>query len=203
MEKLQITRSSPDHDELVELYKKEKNSKLKERYQALYLMTVLRNCTKVADLIKKSRTSIQTWVKAFNEGGLEAIVPNSPPGRPSSLTEDQKELLKADVSTHPRKLGYDFSNWEGKSVSEHIKNKFGVLLKVRQCQYLLHELGFALQPPDINFPRLIPKNKRNSSKNFKKTRFFWTKRYNSFLGRGEHPVRSNHHSHVFFKRAST
>lgn len=87
MEKLQITRSSPDHDELVELYKKEKNSKLKERYQALYLMIVLRNCTKVADLIKKSRTTIQTWVKRFNKGGLEAIVPNSPPGRSSSLTE--------------------------------------------------------------------------------------------------------------------
>ncbi len=38
MEKLQITRSSPDYDELVELYKKEKNSKLKERYHALFLI---------------------------------------------------------------------------------------------------------------------------------------------------------------------
>jgi len=168
MEKLQITRSSPDHDELVEFYKKEKNSKLKERYQALYLMTELRNCTKVADLIKKSRTTIQTWVKAFNKGGLEEIVPNSPPGRPSSLTEEQKELLKADVSTHPRELGYDFSNWEGKSVSEHIKNKFGVLLKVRQCQYILHELGFALQRPGYKFPKADPEEQKEFIQDFKK-----------------------------------
>jgi len=111
MKKLQITRSSPDHDELVKLYKKEKDLKLKERYQALYLMIELENCTKVAELIKKSRTTIQTWVKLFNSGGLEGIVPDSPPGRPSSLTEDQKQLLKFDVSTHPRELGYDFSNW--------------------------------------------------------------------------------------------
>lgn len=168
MEKLQITRSSPDHDELVELYKKEKNTKLKERYQALYLMIELRNCTKVADLIKKSRTTIQTWVKAFDKGGIEAIVPNTPPGRPSSLTEDQKQLLKADVTTHPRKLGYDFSNWEGKSVSEHIKNKFGVLLKVRQCQYILHELGFTLQRPRYKFPKADPEKQEEFIRDFKK-----------------------------------
>ena len=168
MEKLQIMRSSPDHDGLVELYKKEKNIKLKERYQALYLMIELENCTKVAELIKKSRTTIQTCVKTFNKGGLEAIVPNSPPGRPSSLTEDQKKLLKADVSTHPRELGYDFSNWEGKSVSEHIKNKFGVLLKVRQCQYLLHELGFTLQRPRYKFPKADPEEQEEFIQEFKK-----------------------------------
>jgi putative transposase len=168
MEKLQIMRSLPNHDELVELYKKEKNIKLKERYQALYLMNELENCTKVAELIKRSRTTIQTWVKAFNKGGLEAILPNAPPGRPSSLTEGQKNLLKADVSTHPRELGYDFSNWEGKSVSEHIKNKFGVLLKVRQCQYLLHELGFTLQRPRYKFPKADPEEQEEFIQEFKK-----------------------------------
>lgn len=168
MKKLQITRSSPDHDELVELYKKAKISKLKERYQALYLMIELENCTKVAQLIKKSRTTIQSWIKAFNKGGLEAIVPNSPPGRPSRLTKEQKRKLKNDIATHPRKLGYDFSNWEGKSVSEHIKNKFGVLLKVRQCQYILHELGFTLQRPRYKFPKAVPKEQEEFVQAFKK-----------------------------------
>jgi len=36
MENIQITRSSPDHDELIELYKNEKNPKLNERYNALF-----------------------------------------------------------------------------------------------------------------------------------------------------------------------
>jgi transposase len=168
MKKLQIIRSSPDHDELVELYKKERNIKLKERYQALYLMIELENCTKVAELVKKSRTTIQTWVKTFNRGGLEAIVPESPPGRPSSLTDDQKQVLIADISTHPRELSYDFSNWEGKSVSAHIKNKFGVLLKVRQCQYLLHELGFTLQRPRYKFPKADPEEQEKFIQEFKK-----------------------------------
>jgi transposase len=153
MKKLQITRSSPDHDDLVELYKKERKSKLKERYQALYLMIEIQNCTKVAELIKKSRNTVQTWVNLFNEGGLETIAPESPPGRPSGLSDEQKEELKADVMTHPRELGYDFSNWEGKSVAEHVRVKFGVSFTVRNAQKLLHALGFTLQRPKYKFPK--------------------------------------------------
>lgn len=169
MKKLQITGSSPDYEKLVELYKNEKNAKLKERYLALVLMHEFQNCTTVAELVKKSRTTIQSWVKAFNEGGIEAIVPNSPPGCPSRLSEEQKEELKKDILTHPRKLGYEFSNWEGKSVSEHIKIKFGILLKVRQCQYLLHELGFTLQRPRYKFPKADAEKQKEFIQEFKKS----------------------------------
>ena len=168
MEKLQITRSSPDHDELVELYKKESRIKLKERYQALYLMTELRNCTKIAELIKKSRKTVQTWVKTFNEGGLEGLIPNSPPGRPSRLSQDQKDELKLDIMTHPRELGYEFSNWEGKSVAEHIHVKLGVFLTVRSAQKLLHALGFSLQRPKYKFPKADLEKQEEFIKAFKK-----------------------------------
>lgn len=93
-------------------------------------MIELRNCTKVAKLIKKSRKTVQTWLKIFNIGGLEELIPNSPPGRPSRLSQSQKDELKLDIMTHPRELGYEFSNWEGKSVAEHIHVKFGVILTV-------------------------------------------------------------------------
>ncbi len=169
MKKLQITRTSPDYNGLVDLYKKEKNPKLKERYQALYLMCELNSCTNVAKFLKKDRRTIQLLVNVFNERGLEAIKPKSPPGRPSRLTEKQKAKLKKDILTHPRKLGYEFSNWEGKSVSEHIKTKFGILLKVRQCQYLLHELGFSLQRPRYKFPKADPEKQQEFIKEFKKS----------------------------------
>ncbi|HEY0088910.1 MAG TPA: winged helix-turn-helix domain-containing protein [Candidatus Lokiarchaeia archaeon] len=153
MEKLQITRSSPNYDELVELYRKEKRAKLKERYHALSLMHEWKNCTKVANIVKKSRATIVNWVNAFNEGGLEAIVPNLPPGRSKRLSELQLEQLKEDVLKNPREIGYEFSNWEGKSVSHHIKKEFAISLGVRQCQYLLHDLGFTLQRPRYAFPK--------------------------------------------------
>jgi len=168
MQKLQITRNSPNHDELVELYKREKRAKLKVRYHALLLMLEFHDCTMVAELVKKSQRTIQLWVNAFNKGGLESIVPNSPPGRPSSLSEEQKAELKADVLTPPRELGYEFSNWEGKSVVHHIKQKFDLELSVRQAQRLLHELGFSLQRPRYKFPKADPEKQKAFLNDFKK-----------------------------------
>jgi len=62
-----MLRRFPNHDELVNLYKKEKYPKLKERYYALFLMREYRNCTTVAELFKKSRRTIQLWINSFNE----------------------------------------------------------------------------------------------------------------------------------------
>lgn len=168
MKKLQITRSTPNYEKLVELYKTEKNAKQKVRYHALVLMHELKNCIKVAEIIKMSDRSVQLWVKTFNKAGLKGIELNSPPGRPSRLSQSQLEELKQDVLTHPRELNHDFSNWEGKSVSEHIKNKFGVDLKVRRCQYILHELGLSLQRPRYDFPKADPEEQEKFIEEFKK-----------------------------------
>lgn len=132
-------------------------------------MHELKNRAKVASIVKKSLKSIQLWVKAFNEGGIQGIIPGKPPGRPSRLLKAQMEVLKADALTHPRKLGYEFSNWEGKSVSEHIKKKFGVSLKVRQCQNILHKLNLSLQRPRYKFPKADREKQKEFKKEFKKS----------------------------------
>jgi putative transposase len=169
VKKLQIESDSPIYDDLVELYRKEKNHKLKERYHALVLMHEFKNCPKVAQLLKRSRRIVQSWINAFNKGGIEALIPIKPPGRPSRLSKEQMRELETDVLTHPRKLGYDFSNWEGKSVSYHIKKKFGVVLKVRQCQNLLHEMDLTLQRPRHEFPNADPKERERFIRKFKKS----------------------------------
>ena len=63
------------------------------------------------------------------------------------------KILKTDVLTHLRKLEYEFSNREGKSVSEHIKKKFGVSLKVHQRKNIRHKLNLSLQHPRYKFPK--------------------------------------------------
>lgn len=168
MRSLQITRNSPDHDNLVELYRKERNSRLKERYQALYLLSEGKNCTQVAKTIKRSRRTVLNWLNAFNKGGLGAVVLNPPPGRPSRLSEEQKTALKYDVLQHPRDLGYDFSNWEGKNVAFHVSEKFDVELSARQAQRLLHQMGFTLQRPRYHFQKADPKQQDDFVQEFQK-----------------------------------
>ncbi|MHA1326897.1 MAG: IS630 family transposase [Promethearchaeota archaeon] len=65
-------------------------------------------------------------------------------------------------------MGDDFSNWEGKAVSEHFKNKFGVVFTVRRCRYLLHELGFSLKRPRHAFPKADVKKQERFIRNLEK-----------------------------------
>ncbi len=106
--------------------------------------------------------------------------------------------------THPRELGHDFSNWDGKSVSYHIKQKFSLELSVRQAQRLLHELGFTLQRPRYAFPKADPEKQKEFLNDFKKKSGLSRKRRcNSLSRRGEHPIFAVHHSHVVVEGATT
>jgi len=71
MKKLQLTRTVPGKEEVKELYRKEKDTRLKERYHAMYLMHEFQNAGKVAELIGKTKMTLLKWVKAFNEVGIE------------------------------------------------------------------------------------------------------------------------------------
>lgn len=125
-------------------------------------MHEFKNCSKVVALLKRSRKTIQLWVNAFNKGGLKALDPKTSPGRPSRLTKSQQEELKKDVLMNPRQLGYDFSNWEGKSASHHVRKKFDVKLGVRAAQKLLRSLGSTLPLLNMNFQKRILNSKKNS-----------------------------------------
>ena len=147
MRKLKITRNSPNRDELKELFRNEKDARLKERYHALYLMHEFKNAQKVANLLGRDKTTILSWIKAFNQQGFQGLERKAPPGRKPRLSPEQMEELKADVLNNPRELGHEFSNWDGKSIAFHVLSKFNVKLGVRAVQKLLHKLGFSLQRP--------------------------------------------------------
>lgn len=156
MRKLLITRTSPTQDEVKETYRTEKDARRKERYHAIYLMHEFKSAGKIATLLGRDKSTILSWIKAFNQEGLHGLGRKSPPGRKSRLSKAQMEELKRDILTNPRELGYEFSNWEGKSIAFYVHKKFGVQLGVRAVQKLLHKLGFSLQRPRHKLKKANP-----------------------------------------------
>lgn len=101
--------------------------------------------SKVSEFCGESKNTITAWVKLVDEQGLEALRGKSPPGRPSRLSDEQLESLRAVLEADPQTYGYPV--WEGKTLSDYIKSKMNVKIGVRQCQNLLHKLGFTLIRP--------------------------------------------------------
>lgn len=94
----------------------------------------------------ESKNTITLWVKIADEQGFEALRPKKRTGRPPKLSSDQTAEIRAVLEEDdPKKYGYNV--WDGPTLSCYIQNKYSVKLCVRQCQRLLHTLGFSLVRP--------------------------------------------------------
>ena len=113
-----------------------------------------------------SKSSITGWVKKAVEEGPESLSTKQIPGRPKSLDSQQLEGIKAALTRPAEEFGYCI--WEGKTLSQYIRETYGVVLGVRQCQRLMRELGFTLQRPQtIPGGKVSDEERDEFKKNFK------------------------------------
>ena len=114
-----------------------------------------------------SKRTITLWVKIADEQGFEALKPKKPTGRPPKLTSEQvAEIRTVLEEDNPKKYGHHV--WDGPSLSAFIEKTYAVKLCVRQCQRLLHSLGFSLVRPQI-FPSKGERNELARTE-YKKTK---------------------------------
>jgi len=59
------------------------------------------NRSEAARIGGMDRQTLRDWVHRFNEYGPEGLIDIKPPGRPSKLSEEQREALKQLVETGP------------------------------------------------------------------------------------------------------
>jgi transposase len=102
---------------------------------------------RVGDVFGQSPTTIQRWVKKFNESGFAGLRDSERPGRPRSLTEKQWGQMEKDVRRPPSNFGFIQSFWDGKLLSEYLRKKYKVEIGVRQCQRMFKMMGFRLRKP--------------------------------------------------------
>ena len=123
------------------------------------------SCYEVGELFGQHSTTIQRWVHRFEKDGFAGLTDFERPGRPTRLTVEQWEAMSRDLRKHPRELGYQQNLWDGKLLSHHLRESFGVNLGTRQCQRIFRSLGFRLRKPRP----LIAKANPEEQEAFKKT----------------------------------
>ena len=114
-----------------------------------------------------SKRTITLWVKIADEQGFEVLKPRKPTGRSPKLTSEQMTQIRTVLEEdNPKEYGYNV--WDGPSLSAFIEETYGVKLCVRQCQRLLHSLGFSLVRPQT-FPGKEERNELARTE-YKKTK---------------------------------
>jgi len=100
-----------------------------------------------ARMYEHSPRSVYNWVHRLSTRGLAGLREGKRPGRPRRLSLSQEHKLYKDLLLSPREFGYAQNIWDGPLLSYHLEKEYSVRLEVRQCQNVLHRLGFTLQRP--------------------------------------------------------
>jgi transposase len=85
--------------------------------------------------------------RLYRQGGVAALVPIKPPGRPSRATPAFLQAMGRAVQTPPHTLGYGFSTWSAARLAEHLAKTTGLRFSIDQLRRLLHQEGFSVQRP--------------------------------------------------------
>lgn len=122
-------------------------SRYDHRLHGLLLVSSGRSCTEVGHLFGESPTTVQRWVRRFEQGGFSGLHQGRRSGRPPALGDTQWRRVEADLRKTPHAFGLKAGLWDGPLLSVHLRRKYRIELGVRQCQRMFRQMGFRLRKP--------------------------------------------------------
>src|SRR5262249_35604538 len=103
-----------------------------------------------------STRSVQRWLNAYLERGLDGLQPRSAPGAKPKLTPDLAPLLQQWVIDGPVKQGLDRANWTYAELADHLYKTKGVRVQKSAMQVFCHKYDIRPYRPTSPFPRGDP-----------------------------------------------
>ena len=110
------------------------------------------------------RQTLRDWVHAFNDGGIDALINDSPPGRPPKLSTEIRAEIKALVEKGPDLAVHGVVRFRCRDLAGIVKERHGIAVSEDTIGRVLHEIGFS----HISVRPLHPKQKEGTVEDFKK-----------------------------------
>ena len=101
----------------------------------------------VARQMGVSRQSTSRWYQQFIKEGIAGLRHNGQKGRPSKLTEKQKEQLQVILSKGARKYGFALDLWTLPRIAKVIEKTFGIKYRTTHVWWIMSSLGWSCQRP--------------------------------------------------------
>jgi|SRR5579863_1683741 len=141
----------PDKEEMIlalqDEIRRSELARYDHRLHGVLLVAEGLTCPEAARLLGDAPRTLEYWVHRFDAHGFAGLADGEKTGRPRRLTEGQLETVQTVLRQTPSAVGLSGALWDGKALSAFLDKRFGVKLKVRQCQRLFRQLGFRLRKP--------------------------------------------------------
>ncbi len=139
-------RQPGDGAELDRRARSEANALQRDRYRAVRLALDGQQAKAIAAALGRSRRSVQDWVYAYRDGGVDELLPGKSTGRPTKLPREREGELMTRLDGGPRESD-GVCTLRGKDVVTILEREFGVKYSLDGAYDLLERLGYSCLSP--------------------------------------------------------
>jgi transposase len=101
----------------------------------------------IAGRLGCSAETVKRVRRLYRRGGVQALRPIKPPGRPPRATPPFLGAMRQAVTTNPLSMGYGFSTWSAARLAEHLARVTGLRFSDDQMRRILHQQDFSVHRP--------------------------------------------------------
>lgn len=169
MKALTLTAQDATREKLLALARQVPGARVGIKAAALLLVLAGWRPAQVTAPLGLSHVTVERWIRAVNQDGPETLIPKARAGRPTQLTPVVRQQLAQHLEKSPQEFGLPRPAWDGPTLAIHLKQHFGVTLKVRQAQRWMHRLGYSLKRASYAYIQAHAEDARKFGRELKKT----------------------------------
>jgi transposase len=153
---IRIHLSEQDQSRLEVAFRTTADRKLRDRLQIVRLAHGNRPHQDIAADLGVTPRTVQRWLNAYLERGLEGLHVRKAPGPTPKLTDDLAPVLRRCVIDGPAACGLDRANWTYPELADYLLRKRGVRVQKSAMQVFCNRHGIRPCRPTYRFLRGDP-----------------------------------------------
>jgi transposase len=141
---------------LDQAYRQETHTKFRDRIQVVRLAVRNRPHQEIADHLAVTPRTVQRWLNAYLEHGLDGLRPRKAPGKPGKIPAELADEVKRWVIEGPAAQGLDRANWTHEELADHLLKAKGIRTSRPAVGRFCRKLGIRLYRPSYHYERGNP-----------------------------------------------
>lgn len=154
MIRVQLPKSETQH--LEQLFRHANDRKLRDRLQIVLLAHRGRPHQDIATDLAVTPRTVQRWLNAYLDRGLDGLQPRQAPGAPAKIPAALAEQVRNWVIEGPAKQGLDRANWTHAELADHLRKTHGIQASRAAMGRFCRKLGIRLYRPSYRYLRGDP-----------------------------------------------
>jgi transposase len=145
-----------ESQKLDQAFRQETDPKYRDRIQVVRLASRGRPHKDIAADLAVTPRTVQRWLNAYLERGLEGLRPRKAPGKPGKIPAEMADELKRWVIEGPAKQGLDRANWTHEELADHLLKAKGIRTSRPAVGRFCRKRGIRLYRPSYHYERGNP-----------------------------------------------